>query len=169
MPMAPIRMPATLGWNVAVTSPGRRPGAMAATDTQLFVSEKSPPVRIAWIFTVRALWFVMVIRRADQRADRLTPEIDIARRDGEDRLVDGHRHGEGQAARLRSVHRDDFGFALADGGHESVRVDRSDVLVGRAVQTFDESRTRRTVPSRKRAVRSSESLWPSMLKINCRS
>ena len=47
-----------------------------------------------------------VVRDGDpacrSRADRLTPEIDVARRDGEDRLVDGHRHGEGQAARLWS-------------------------------------------------------------------
>jgi hypothetical protein len=41
---------------------------MPAGETQVFVSEKSPPVWIALIFTVRTLWFVMVIRRADRVA-----------------------------------------------------------------------------------------------------
>ena len=65
MPIAPIRMPVALGWNVAVTSQDA-PGAMGPAERQVFVSEKSPPVWIALIFTVRTLWFVMVIRRADR-------------------------------------------------------------------------------------------------------
>ena len=133
-------------WNVAVTSHDA-PGPWPPPTRSCRLGNSRRPVWIAWILRAGADGSTTVIR-VPIGCRSPTPEIDVARRDGEDRLVDGRRHGEGQAARLRSVVAM-IRLALSRWRHESVRVDQSDVLVGRAARNPLE-RGRSEVPSRKR-------------------